>query len=98
MELRKESQQSDARKRYEDALALDIEGKMDEAIEAYVDSIRIWPNIAQAHFNLGVKLAAQGKLDQAIRSWKRAVWLKRDLFLDLIKAFDIDDEMKEIVI
>ncbi|GAB4276674.1 MAG: hypothetical protein Kow0029_18870 [Candidatus Rifleibacteriota bacterium] len=82
-------------KHFEEALKLEAEGKTTEAIFAYQKSVSCWPKNAQAQYNLGVALATQGKIDQAIRAWKRAIWVEPDFRLELINAFDIEDELRE---
>jgi len=41
-------------------LALKAQGKLDEAVAAYREAIRLKPDNAEAHFNLGGVLRAQG--------------------------------------
>lgn len=83
---------------FEQALQLESEGKTSEAIDAYQKSLTAFSDNAQAHYNLGIALATQGKLDQALRAWKRALWLEPAFRLELIKAFDIVDEQREEII
>ncbi|HOI92989.1 MAG TPA: tetratricopeptide repeat protein [Candidatus Rifleibacterium sp.] len=83
---------------FEQALQFDAEGKVAEAVEAYQKSLEECPRNAQAHYNLGVALATDGKISQALRSWQRALWLEPAFRLELIKAFDIADELAEEVI
>ncbi|MFZ5950533.1 MAG: tetratricopeptide repeat protein [Candidatus Rifleibacteriota bacterium] len=85
-------------KHFDEALVLEAEGKTSEAIEAYQKSISCWPKHGQAQYNLGVALATKGNLDQAVRAWKRAIWIDPSFRLELINAFDIDDELREEVI
>ncbi|MBI3038839.1 tetratricopeptide repeat protein [bacterium] len=80
---------------YQDGLAFDSEGKTQEAIEAYRMAVALDPEMAEAHYNLGVNLAFQGNFDEAIRCWRRAVWLNGNFTQDLITAFDLDHELKE---
>jgi tetratricopeptide (TPR) repeat protein len=47
--------------------------QMLQAASAHVDSVRLLPVCAQAHFNLGVVLARQGKLDEAIAHYRRSL-------------------------
>jgi cytochrome c-type biogenesis protein CcmH/NrfG len=53
-------------------------GKLDEAIAAYRQAIRIKPDYAEAHCNLGVTLCDQGKLDEAIATYRQAIQIKPD--------------------
>ncbi len=56
------------------------EGKLDEAIAAYREAIRLKPDFAYPYDNLGTALRAQGKLDEAIAAYREAIRLdpKRD--------------------
>ena len=47
-------------------MALNNQGKLDGAVAAYREVIRIKPDLAEAHSNLGDALRGQGKLDEAI--------------------------------
>ena len=51
---------------------------MDEAIAEFRTAIRLQPDDAVAHYNLGIALAAQGKLDEAIAEYRTAIRLKPD--------------------
>ena len=48
-----------------DELALLRQGQTSEAITQYTAALRLKPNFAQAHYNLGVALADQGHLTEA---------------------------------
>jgi tetratricopeptide (TPR) repeat protein len=50
-----------------------------EAITAYHEAIRLKPNLAQAHQNLGNALSAQGKVAEAIAEYREAIRLQPDL-------------------
>ncbi len=54
---------------------LDDQGKLEEAIAAYQKALRLDPNYAIAHYNLGNTLKAQGKLEEAIAELEIAVRL-----------------------
>jgi tetratricopeptide (TPR) repeat protein len=84
-----------AQKLFEKALELELQGKTSEAVVAYQSSLACWPHNSQAQYNLGVALATSGLIDQALRAWKRAVWLEPALKYELIKAFDLDDDARE---
>ena len=47
------------------------QGKLDEAIAEYREAIRLKPDDAEAHNNLGIALHDQGKLDEAIAAVPR---------------------------
>jgi COMPASS component SWD3 len=55
--------------------ALRVQGKMDEAIDAYRKAIELNPNYAGAHYNLGNALRDQEKPDEAIDAYKKAIEL-----------------------
>ena len=54
------------------------EGKLDEAIHQFRESIRISPDYAKAHNNLGNTLLYKGRLDEAIASYREALRLNPD--------------------
>ena len=47
----------------------------DEAVTALEQAIRLEPDRAEAHYNLGVLLADAGRLAEAIEAFRRAVAL-----------------------
>ena len=51
---------------------------MDEAIRQFQEALRLKPDSAQAHYNLGVALAKKGQMDEAISQYQEAVRLKPD--------------------
>ena len=57
------------------------QGKLDEAIAAYLRAIASDPDYARAHNNLGVVLERQGKADQAIAEYRRAIAINPDYAL-----------------
>lgn len=83
---------------FEQALHLESEGKTSEAIGVYQKLLSECPRNAQAQYNLGIALATMGNVNQALRAWQRALWLEPAFRLELIKAFDITDELSEEVI
>jgi tetratricopeptide (TPR) repeat protein len=54
-------------------------GRLDEAIAEYREAIRINPNFAEAHTNLGRALRDKGQLDEAIAECREAVRLSKGL-------------------
>ncbi|MBS3934037.1 MAG: tetratricopeptide repeat protein [Truepera sp.] len=52
-------------------LALEA-GRVEEAIEAYQAAIKINPNFANAHHNLGVAYRRQGQIDKSVRAIKQS--------------------------
>ncbi len=61
-------------------LALKSQGKLDEAIKHYNESLRINPDYANAHNDLALVLTRQGKLDEAIAHYTAALKLDPDLY------------------
>ena len=51
---------------------------MDEAIGEYREALRLKPDYAEAHNNLGVALEDRGSLDGAIAEYREALRLKPD--------------------
>jgi Flp pilus assembly protein TadD len=54
------------------------QGKLDESIVEYREAIRLKPDDADAHTNLGVVLGQLGKLEEAIVEYREAIRLKPD--------------------
>jgi len=57
------------------------QGKLDEAIYQFRESIRISPGYAKAYNNLGNALLYQGRLEEAIASYREALRLNPDYTL-----------------
>jgi tetratricopeptide (TPR) repeat protein len=55
------------------------ESALEKALAKQRESIRLQPDHAQAHGNLGEALAVQGKLSEAIAAYREAIRLKPDL-------------------
>ncbi len=68
----------DAAAHFNRGVALANQGKLDEAIAAYREAIRLNPDIAEAHVNLGFLLNQQGKFDESIAENRIAIRLKPD--------------------
>jgi serine/threonine-protein kinase len=54
-------------------LALQNEGKSEEAIAEYRRALDLDPNYAGAHTHLGIALMSQGKMQEAIREFRQAI-------------------------
>lgn len=89
---------NNGQKHFDEALLLEADGKTSEAVAAYQKAVNCWPKHGQAQYNLGVALATLGQIDQALRAWKRAIWVDPSFRLELISAFDIDDELRDEII
>ena len=53
-------------------------GKLQEAMGHWESALRLKPDFAEAHNNLGLALAQTGKLQEAMRHWESALRLKPD--------------------
>ncbi len=53
-------------------------GKREEAIEHYQQALRIKPDFAEAHVDLGMALAQTGKIEEAIAHFEQALELRPD--------------------
>ena len=98
MQSEKFWQKNKGQRLFEEAIKLETEGKTSEAIKVYRKSVKYWPKNGQAQYNLGIALATQGCIDQAIRAWKRAIWLNQAFQQELIQAFDLNVEQKETIL
>jgi protein O-GlcNAc transferase len=63
---------------YKMGIALQVQGKLEEAIEAYNKALAIKPDYAGAYYNMGIALQVQGKLEEAIEAYKKALSIKPD--------------------
>ncbi len=60
------------------AVALEHNGRLDEAIDECREAVRIKKDSAKSHYNLGVALNRKGRLDEAIAEYREAVRIKKD--------------------
>ena len=58
--------------------ALQEQGKLEEAIEAYNKALAIKPDYAEAYYNMGIALQEQGKLEEAIEAYNKSLAIKPD--------------------
>jgi tetratricopeptide (TPR) repeat protein len=56
-------------------VALEQQGKLDDAVACFRRAIELAPKLALAHNNLGLALKQQGKLDDAVTCYRRAIQL-----------------------
>jgi predicted O-linked N-acetylglucosamine transferase (SPINDLY family) len=59
-------------------IALQDQGKLEEAIASYEKALSLKPDDASAYNNMGIALQDQGKLEEAIASYEKALSLKPD--------------------
>jgi len=59
-------------------LALQAQGKLEEAVASYRRALAHKPDDAHAHYNLGIALQDQGKLEEAVISYERTLAYKPD--------------------
>jgi protein involved in polysaccharide export with SLBB domain len=69
---------AEAQRRYDSAMALSEAGKLDEAIVAFKQSLKLRPEDAQTNFSLGMTYSKSKAYKDAFDSFKRAVRFKPD--------------------
>jgi protein O-GlcNAc transferase len=62
----------------EEGHTLEAEGRLDEAMQHYLDAIRLTPNSARAHLNRGNILLLKGDLQGALEAFRTAIKHKPD--------------------
>lgn len=72
-------QQADVSAQFNRAVALQQQGKLEEAAAEYRALLKLKPDYAEAHANLGVVLARLGKYDEAVASYESALKLAPQL-------------------
>src|SRR5437870_1830888 len=76
--------------------ALTAQGKLDEAVAAYRQAIRIKPpDLAEIYSTLGNVLAPQCKLDEAVAAYRQAIHIKPDYaeaFSNMLLCLNYDDK------
>ena len=91
---------SDAEVCFTRGVELQREGKLDDAIAAYREAIRITPDFAESHFALGVALFRQGNRKQAIEPLREAIRITPDdgdAYMTLGLALKAQGRLKEAV-
>jgi len=61
---------------YNSGLALQIAGRIEEAIGQYEQALQVAPDDAEAHYNLGVALEQMGRVPEAIEHYEQALRLR----------------------
>ena len=77
-------------------VVLNDQGKLEEAIAAYRQAIRIKPDFAEAYSNLGNSLNDQGKVDEAIAAYRQAISIRPDFpeaHSNLLFCLNDDDKL-----
>ena len=59
-------------------IALQAQGRLDQAVAAYRQAVALDPDLAEAHNNLGTALREQGRPDEAAACYRRAIELRPD--------------------
>ena len=80
--------------------ALQDQGKLDKAIEAYNKAISLKPDYAEAYSNMGNALQVQGKLDEAIEAYNKALSLKPNnaiIYNNMGNALQDQDKLDEAI-
>jgi len=70
--------EQDATRLIEAGHVLEAEGRLDEAMQCYMDAIRLAPNPARAHLNRGNVLLLKGDLSGALDAFNTAIKCKPD--------------------
>ena len=63
----------DAQAHFRRGLAFETKGKLNKAISAYRQAVRISPQYTEAYNNLGNALQGKGMFDEAIAAYRQAV-------------------------
>jgi tetratricopeptide (TPR) repeat protein len=58
--------------------ALEKKGRLDEAIAAYREAVRLKDSLTPAHYELGNALKQKGRLDESIAEYRKAIRLMED--------------------
>ena len=64
--------QTQALASYDQAIGLFKQGRLQEAVHSLEQAIQFRPDFAEAHCNLANILSYQGRLDEAVVSYRRA--------------------------
>lgn len=75
---RAETSEQDATRLIEEGHVLEAEGRIDEAVQCYLNAIRLAPNPARAHLNHGNVLLLKGDLKGALEAFRTAIKHKPD--------------------
>jgi hypothetical protein len=59
-------------------IALQEQGTLEKAIEAYNKALSVKPDYAEAYYNMGIALQEQGKFEETLEIYKKALSIKPD--------------------
>ena len=79
-------------------IALQHQGKLQEASEVYANAISLKPDYAEVYNNLGITLQHQGKLQEAVEAYTSAISLKPDYVAATEHLFSLEIQLPSIVI
>ena len=85
---------------YNMGIALQMQSKFEEAIEAYNKALAIKPDHENAYYNMGIAFKSQGKLDEAVEAYKKAIFIKPDYvnaYNNMGNAFKSQGKLDEAV-
>ncbi|HYR84577.1 MAG TPA: tetratricopeptide repeat protein [Terriglobia bacterium] len=85
---------------YESGNALYERGRMDDAVAAYREALRLKPDYSEAHNNLGAALQALGRREEAIAAYREAVRLQPDYvtaWSNLGSAVQLQGDLNEAI-
>ena len=82
-------------------------GDLDEALESYLQAVRLFPSVERGRVQLAIALAAAGRFDEAITHWREAIrlfpdrWEPRvglaEALLAVGKTSDAVDECRQVL-
>src|SRR5438876_354326 len=61
---------------YEKGNSFYEQGRMNDAIEAYLEAVRLKPDYSEAYYNLGAALHEQERLDESLAEYQEALNLR----------------------
>ena len=76
--VKPDTSEQDTTRLIDEGHVLEAEGKLDKAMQRYLDAIRLAPNPARAHLNRGNILLLQGDLQGALDAFRTAIKYKPD--------------------
>ncbi|MBW2208111.1 MAG: tetratricopeptide repeat protein, partial [Deltaproteobacteria bacterium] len=80
---------------YRLGIALQKQGRVDEAIEQYFKELRLNPNDAGTYNNLGIALMQKGNIQGAIKQFQHALRIRPDFMTarnNLLRALETQEQ------